>query len=359
MASDAGAGEHAGAFAGPGGGLLEFDLGQFHFLSHQGGHVPGDLTEEVTQGSRFSLCLRGCGRHFAAHRRPPSKGSSRRRISLLQVAHRPWALRPGGPARRRGADRWCPTRSPADSAGRCPRGPPSWFAEPASAPAAAEPLPRYRGSGQQSDVPVAVAPVVSGAPALRLRLRRPASTPAPAASRRKVPGRWRAKDFTSVSSEPGSRPSSQDATAEDRSAAWRTRSVATPGWSEAAAMECSSPATDSQTFGDLLLLGSCLLGEIGLGLVQQVPGIGLDLGGNVDCLRLGRLGDVLGSVCRVPLYVRSFVLGRFLFGVSASRALRGHNSNAGVPVRGSFGCCLGPWVLCHRCSLSGMVRLGS
>ena len=94
------------------------------------------------------------------------------------------------------------------------------------------------------DLPVAVAPVASGAPALKLRLRRPARTPAPAASRRKVPGRCRAKDFTSVRSEPGSRPSSQDATAEDRSAAWRTRSVATPGWSEAAAMECNSPATD-------------------------------------------------------------------------------------------------------------------
>ena len=56
---------------------------------------------------------------------------------------------------------------------------------------------------------------VPGLRRCRLRPSRPARTPAPAASSRKVPGRWRAKDFTSSSSDPGSRPSSQDATEED------------------------------------------------------------------------------------------------------------------------------------------------
>ena len=70
MAGDAGAGEHAAALAGPRGGLLEFDLGELDFLPDQGGHVPGDLAQEITQGGGFRLRVRGrrrCFRYLAAH----------------------------------------------------------------------------------------------------------------------------------------------------------------------------------------------------------------------------------------------------------------------------------------------------
>lgn len=92
--------------------------------------------------------------------------------------------------------------------------------------------------------PGAVLCGVRSAPALSPRLRRPARTPAPAARRRNAPGRCRAKVFTSSRREPGSRSSSQVATDEDRWAACRTKSVATPGCSEAVAMECSSSEMD-------------------------------------------------------------------------------------------------------------------
>ena len=70
MSSDGGAGQHARTLAGPFGGLLELDLGQLDFLPHQRGHVPCDITQEITEGGRFGLRLGGCGRwlrHLAAH----------------------------------------------------------------------------------------------------------------------------------------------------------------------------------------------------------------------------------------------------------------------------------------------------
>ena len=64
---DGGAAEHAGALPGPGRGLLQFGLGQFQFLPHQGGQVLGDLGDQLTQrpvtdrsGGGWSRCLLGC-----------------------------------------------------------------------------------------------------------------------------------------------------------------------------------------------------------------------------------------------------------------------------------------------------------
>ena len=82
---DAGAGEHAAALAGAGAGLLEFGFCEFDFLPDQGGQVPGDLAEEVTEGGGVGLDVRGRMRgigYLAAHRGrpPPSVSSVSRRV---------------------------------------------------------------------------------------------------------------------------------------------------------------------------------------------------------------------------------------------------------------------------------------
>ena len=41
--------EHPGALPRAGRCLLKFGLGEFQFLPHQGGQVPGDLGDQVTQ----------------------------------------------------------------------------------------------------------------------------------------------------------------------------------------------------------------------------------------------------------------------------------------------------------------------
>ena len=71
---DGGAAEHAGALSGAGRGLLQFGLGQFQFLPHQGGQIPGDLGDQLTQRSVAGRsvrvvvrCLLGCSwRHITA-----------------------------------------------------------------------------------------------------------------------------------------------------------------------------------------------------------------------------------------------------------------------------------------------------
>jgi hypothetical protein len=95
---DAGAGEHAAALAGAGAGLFQFGFGEFDFLPDQGGQVPGDLAEEVTEGGGVGLgvCgrLRGIG-DLAAHRgRPPPSvyGSSGSRSG---TPAEPGASKPG------------------------------------------------------------------------------------------------------------------------------------------------------------------------------------------------------------------------------------------------------------------------
>ena len=359
MACDAGAGQHPAALAGAGRGLLEFDLGQLDFLPHQGGHVPRDIAQEIAQGRRLGLRVRGGGGHFAGHRRPPSKGSSRKgsRSGPAGAGPSPRARRPSGPAgRRRRAD-----RRRADWAGRCPRSPPSWFPGPASARAAAERPSRCRGPGWRW-WPVAV---VSGAPALRLRLSRPARTPAPAASSRKVPGRWRAKDFTSVSSEPGSRPSSQDATAEDRSAAWRTRSVATPGWSEAAAMLCSSVETERSPSATFCCCAPAWSVRSDLAWCRRSRAFVFTSAATLDGFGFGRLCDGLGGISGLALQFRGLVLGRVGLGCAgvgggAGNAAVWNRRESGFRPEGSLlggrGCAvatvLGPLVLCHLRSLS-------
>src|SRR3954468_22163898 len=72
---------------------------------------------------------------------------------------------------------------------------------------------------------------------LRLRARRPTTSPAPAATRRNVPGRRRAKDRTSSRISEGVRLSSHDAVAETRDATSRARSTATPDSSGVACPE--------------------------------------------------------------------------------------------------------------------------
>ena len=98
------------ALAGPGRGLLELDLGQLDFLAHQGGHVPRDIAQQITQGRRLRLRVRGRGRrlrYLLAHRRPPSKGIVAERI-LPEPA--------SGRQRARSAQRSCRPPSPSGSA---------------------------------------------------------------------------------------------------------------------------------------------------------------------------------------------------------------------------------------------------
>ena len=213
---------------------------------------------------------------FARHRRPPSKGSSLGRSARPDVplpARR--ARTCPGTARRGRAPR--ASDLPATSRTPCPRPPGGWAGRFREArrrhfragqlhrrrrngrPGVGDPADGSRRNARAGRAPSPPARV--GAPALRLRPSRPARTPAPAASSRKVPGAGGRRTSPRPAANPGSRLSSQAPTAEDRSAAWRTRSVATPGWSEAEAMLCSCGRNRAQPFGGLLLLRAGLVGE--------------------------------------------------------------------------------------------------
>ena len=70
----------------------------------------------------------------------------------------------------------------------------------------------------------------------------------------------------------------------------------------------------AQPLRDLLLLRAGLVGKVGLGLVQEIPGVRLHLGGDVGGFRLGRLGDGLGGISGLALHIRGLILGHVSLG---------------------------------------------
>lgn len=139
-----------------------------------------------------------------------------------------------------------------------------------------------------------------------------------------------------------------------------------------------------QTFGNTLLLGVGLIGQLTLGLRKQLAGIHLDFVGHVPGLGLGGVHDSAGGVAYGASYSRSFLLGgvhlagpvgagsRNSVGSTDSRGSGRLSLNIGrvqVVSRERFGACMGTGVwrreasvlrrfaLSHYRSLSTVGRL--
>ena len=114
---------------------------------------------------------------------------------------------------------------------------------------------------------------VGGAPACRFRPSRPASNPAPAASRRNVPGRCRANDFTSSSRDPGSRFSSQEATDCGPFGGLTDEVSRDAGLLGCVCHGVQLRREGADALGGLLLLRACLIRQVCLCLVKEILGV--------------------------------------------------------------------------------------